>query len=170
MDSMEDISDNEWERQLFSCCASVEWVREMLEARPFADEEILIEQAETLWFNLSEDDWLEAFAGHAKIGDFATDEGIAGEDADPYGALRIGAQEQARVRQASQETLSELATYNKLYREKYGFIFIVCASGKSAGEILQLLKQRLHNDRLVELQNAAVEQNEIIKLRLEKLL
>jgi len=164
MDSMEDISDEQWQKELSSCCVSTRWVEQMLLARPFADEEILYEQAETIWFNLDEEDWLEAFDGHPKIGDVASL-----QKKYRYTAEQASS-EQASVELATDETIEELALYNEKYFKKFGFIFIVFATGKSAQQMLELLKERLENDPLTELQNAAVEQNEITKLRLEKLL
>lgn len=145
-----------------ACCSSSGWATGMVASRPFASMDELRERAEALWFVLGEDDFLEAFAGHPRIGDIETLR-------EKYAHTReLAAGEQSGAAGAGEEILAELKTGNDQYFEKFGFIFIVFATGKSAAEMLALLKERLPNDRARELENAAAEQNKITLLRLEK--
>jgi len=138
-----------------SCCGSKEWARRMEEARPFGDLPEPFDAADRIWRSLSEADWLEAFRAHPRIGERAA--GQAG-------------QEQSGTRGASPETLASLQRANREYEEKFGRIFLVCATGRSAEEMLALCRQRLHNDPREELRVAAEEQRKVTRLRLEKLL
>ena len=154
----------ELHQELFTCCSSMAWVENLAKKRPFQDMTHLISEAEKVWSSLGERDWLEAFAGHPQIGDVSTLE-------KKYAATSDWASsEQSGVGAASRETLLELADYNKKYLNKFGFIFIVCATGKSAQGMLDLLKGRIDNEREVELKIAAAEQFKITKIRLEKLI
>lgn len=133
-------------------------------AFPFSDRDALLQKADDVWNGLSESDWREAFAHHPKIGDveslkkkFATTASLASN-------------EQASVKQASQQTLQSLTRGNDAYEEKFGFIFIVCATGKSAEEMLRILQSRLPNNREEEIKIAAAEQAKITTLRLQKCL
>src|SRR5262245_11582483 len=135
----------------------------MAEARPFADNEELLETADRIWCSLGEEDWLEAFRAHPKIG-----EKKAAATQSP-GARNWSAEEQAGMTSASANTVAALAEGNREY-DRFGFIFIVCATGKSSDEMLTILNQRLQNDTETELQIAAQEQGRITRLRLEKLL
>ena len=147
----------------FSCCSSMSWVENLSKKRPFRDFTHLVDEAELVWNSLSKRDWLEAFAGHPLIGDLSTLKEKYGNTSD------WASGEQSGVDQASEEVLIELADYNKIYLKKFGFIFIVCATGKSANEMLELLKSRLENSLEDEIHIAASEQFKITKLRLEKL-
>ena len=114
--------------------------------------------------SLDRNDWLEAFRNHPKIGEKKA--------ADPVStqAREWSGQEQAGVASASQETVDSLATLNRAYEEKFGFIFIICATGKTSGEMLSTLRERLEHDPVDELPIAAAEQSKITALRLKKLL
>jgi 2-oxo-4-hydroxy-4-carboxy-5-ureidoimidazoline decarboxylase len=148
---------------LLNCCASPAWVEGMLARRPFADDKAVIGAAAEVWSGLGSSDWLEAFAAHPMIGDV---ESLRKK----YAATKkLAAVEQSGVADADEATLAELARLNREYRERFGFIFIVFASGKSAVEMLAMLKQRLEYPRDVELENAAAEQLKITQLRLQKL-
>jgi OHCU decarboxylase len=125
--------------------------------RPFSDTLQLLAAADEIWWGLRNDDWLEAFASHPQIGGNGS-------------AHRWSSQEQSGVQTAADETRRALALGNQRYLEKFGFIYIVCATGKSAEEMLQLLNQRISNDRETEIRIAAEEQSKITKLRLRKLL
>ena len=149
---------------LLQCCASETWVSRLLERRPFSGAEELREAADRAWRGLTEKDYLQAFAGHPKIGD------LNSLRARYAGTREFAAGEQSGVEGASDELIEELQRENRAYQEKFGFIFIVCATGKSAGEMLELLQQRLPNSREIELDNAVQEQRKIFLLRLEKLL
>ena len=154
----------EAERELLKCCGSTEWARALAAQRPFGEPRELAAAADEIWWSLGERDWLEAFAAHPKIGGkrAAREQGAQ--------SATWSEQEQSGARDAEQATLDELAEANRAYEEKFGHIFIVCATGKSADEMLALLRARLPNDAATELRNAAEEQSKITKLRLEKLL
>jgi OHCU decarboxylase len=145
------------------CCGSDRWCDEMESARPFESEATLIATAERIWWGLSEADWLEAFAAHPRIGD--VDSIRAGFATTAVCASR----EQSGALGASEEVLQDLARGNRQYEERFGYIFIVCASGKTAQEMLELLGQRLGNDAEVEIKLAAGEQMKITRIRLERI-
>jgi 2-oxo-4-hydroxy-4-carboxy-5-ureidoimidazoline decarboxylase len=152
------------ERALFSCCASRAWVAEMLERRPFASTDAVFLAAADAWAALARDDYLEAFAGHPKIG-----EDLAALRERFAKTAGWSSDEQAGVTGASDAVLEDLRRSNLSYHERFGYIFIVCATGKSAEEMLALLKVRLHHAPDHELAVAAAEQAKITHLRLEKL-
>ena len=161
---LNELPEPEARAEFFRCCGSPMWAQMMAGSRPFQDEEHLYGVAQEMWEDLSDNDRREAFSQHPRIGDrdalrkkFAT-----------TAAWATG--EQAKVAEASDAVLDALAKGNKDYEEKFGYIFIVCATGKSAEEMLEILNKRLSNDPLTELHEAAAEQAAITKLRLEKLL
>jgi OHCU decarboxylase len=148
---------------LTNCCASQTWVGAMLAARPYADDEAVEEAAEAAAARLTEQDWLEAFAAHPRIGDVDSLR-------QKYAATKsLAASEQSAVAAASEATLQELAKLNQEYADRFGFIFIVCATGKTADEMLAILKDRINHPRQRELLSAAAEQMKITHLRLKKL-
>lgn len=146
---------------LYSCCHCQSWAKQVAERRPFASLEKLLTTANCFWTGVEEAQILEAFSGHARIGDI-----------DLLRSRYAGraTQEQGQVLQASEAVIQGLYQLNKDYEAKNGFIFIVCASGKSAEEMLRLLQDRIDNPREVELQNGAREQGEITRLRIAKLI
>jgi 2-oxo-4-hydroxy-4-carboxy-5-ureidoimidazoline decarboxylase len=146
------------------CCVSERWIDGMLEERPYDSADALHTRADALWADLGEGDYLQAFEGHPKIGDVAS---LRAKYA-ASGALAAG--EQSGVSGADTALLERLARGNAEYEARFGFIFIVCASGKSAREMCDLLEARLHNPRQEELLIAAEEQRRILQLRLEKML
>ena len=150
--------------ELSKCCGSSTWVKNMLPFFPADDLVELLEDAEEQWWKCSKEDWKEAFAHHPKIGDV---ESVKKKFAS---TAQWASGEQSGVNTASQKTIEALAEGNKKYESKFGYIFIVCATGKSAGEMLEILESRLPNDPEDEIEIAADEQNKISKLRLEKLL
>lgn len=150
--------------ELERCCGSSEWVEQMLQFYPFQSPEQLLSLAEQVADQLAEDDWLEAFHHHPQIGDLDALKAKFAATAD------LAGNEQAGSVNASEATLEALAKGNQAYLEKFGFIFIVCATGKTADEMLALLQERLPHDRDTELRIAAGEQRKITRLRLEKLL
>ena len=152
------------EKELLNCCGSHEWTRRLAEQRPFASTEQLIQSAETFWFSLQPYDWLEAFRSHPKIGEKKSQQSTSAA------ALKWSEHEQSGVRDASQTTTQLLAQLNDEYEKKFGFIFIVCATGKSSDEMLSMLQHRIDNSPEQELLNAAHEQAKITQLRLTKLL
>lgn len=148
---------------LRKCCAAEKWIAGMLAARPFRDDAHLESTAADVWRSLSTDDWKEAFAAHPRIGDL---DSLRAKYAD---TKNWSAGEQSGVDAAADETLEQLAAGNDAYVEKFGYIFIVCATGKTAEEMLSLLKSRLDNKPDDEIRIAAEEQLKITQLRLRKL-
>lgn len=142
--------------QFRRCCASARWVNGMEQARPFADMDQLEKCADRVWASCSHEDWLEAFAAHPRIGD--------------QSGTRWSNQEQSGVSGVASTVLMDLFEANRAYQNKFGFIFIVCATGKSAAEMLQLLKRRIQNTPEEELKIATEQQRLITRLRLRKLL
>ena len=149
--------------QLMLCNTSVHWCDAMAKARPFANEAAILASAELIWSKSSIDDYLQAFEGHPEIGDVST------LRKKYQNTKKIAGHEQSGLDHASEQTLLDLSNGNKAYKLKFGFIFIVCASGKTADEMLLLLHKRLLNSRDTELQIAAAEQAKITHLRLKKL-
>jgi len=152
-------------RALFQqCCTSEEWLTRMLHSIPYSDASELKAAADKNWENMDEADYLQAFDGHPKIGNVSSLK-------EKYASTKaLASGEQSSVNSASDEVINRLALENKNYEEKFGFIFIVCASGKSAEEMLNLLETRLPNDRSTELANAREEQRKIFQIRIEKIL
>jgi len=146
------------------CNTSERWCKNMEKSRPFLSVELLKKQADEHWGESKEEDLLQAFEGHPEIGDVSTLR-------EKYrNTEKLAGHEQSGVNTATENTLQSLAQGNKDYKEKFGFIFIVCASGKSADEMLALLLERLPNTREQELENAAEEQRKITQIRINKLL
>ena len=150
--------------ELTKCCGSKNWVNKMVSAFPFTNLQNFFDTAELAWKQCAQQDWLEAFTHHPKIGDI---DSLKKKFAS---TSELAANEQSGVNTATENIIKELAEYNRKYAEKFGYIFIVCATGKSAGEMLSLLKQRYENDPAKEIQIAMNEQNKITQLRLKKLL
>lgn len=150
--------------ELLKCCGSARWAERMAAARPFDDVNSMLERADKIWWELDEEDWLEAFSHHPKIGEKRAAVVQSKE------AARWSEQEQSASSAAAEETRSELLALNRAYEERFGFIFIVCATGKTGEGMLALLKERLRNDTDTELRIAAEEQRRITHLRLRKLL
>jgi 2-oxo-4-hydroxy-4-carboxy-5-ureidoimidazoline decarboxylase len=149
---------------LATCCGAKVWIEKMIEIFPVANEQTLLNEAEKKWYECNEKDWREAFTHHPKIGDIdSLKEKFASTSKWAEG-------EQAGVKQTSTEVLEALSKGNKKYEEKFGYIFIVCATGKSAEEMLDLLQARLPNKAEDEIKIAMAEQSKITKLRLQKLL
>lgn len=148
---------------LESCCGSHAWVQGMLARRPFGTLTHVLDAADELWWSLGPDDWREAFDHHPRIGEQTS--------AAPQGdaARAWSSDEQRGVTAAAAATRQALADGNREYEGRFGHIFLVCATGKSAGEMLALLRARLSNDPATELRVAAGEQSKITRLRLEKL-
>lgn len=147
-----------------SCCGSIRWAEAMAAGRPYADPASLLLAADRAWAGTRAGDWLEAFRHHPRIGDRKALE------ARFAGTRSWSAGEQGGVATADASVLDALAEGNQAYEARFGHVFLVCASGKAAGEMLDLLRRRLHNAPEAELQVAAAEQAKITRLRLEKLL
>ena len=158
------LDSSEAAAQFNLCCGATNWIKIMNQSRPFQNKKELFQKAESIWLSLSSEDWLEAFTHHPKIGN------INSLRKKFQNTKSISKNEQSGVNNATESTLKNLAESNQLYKDKFGFIFIVCATGKSAEEMLVLLKERLENDPKAELLTAAEEQNKITQLRLGNLL
>ncbi len=149
---------------LLACCGSARWAAEVAALRPFWDVGQLLRIAGRVWRELPREDWLEAFRAHPKIGESEA-ERETGEE-----ARRWSESEQAGARASSADTLAQLAEANREYERRFGFIFIVCAAGRTADEMLADLRARLANDPETELRVAAEEQWRITALRVKKFL
>ncbi len=149
---------------LLRVCGSRRWVDEMLSARPFTGIPDLFESADRIWEALDKTDRLEAFAAHPRIGDVESIKKKFASTADWASA------EQAGVRNADTRLLEELAEKNRDYETRFGYIFIVCATGLGADAMLSRLRERLGNAPEDELRIAAREQAKITRIRLEKML
>jgi OHCU decarboxylase len=156
LDALNRLDDVTLARQLHRCCGSSAWVQGILAARPFRTHFDLRDAADRVWQALLPIDWMEAFAAHPRIGEHAASGWAAGE--------------QAAARGARATTLEELAAANRAYAARFGHLFVVCATGKTAEEMLALLRDRLDHDADTELAVAAEEQRKITRLRLDKLL
>ena len=149
----------EAEHSLLSCCASKTWARTLAANRPYPTREALLEASTNLWFTLLEKDWLEAFAHHPRIG----------ETRSPTNAFFTHSEsEQSTAQQTISNIADELADLNLAYEQKFGFLYIVFARGRTAPELLTLLKSRMLNNRTAELHEAALQQDLITRLRLER--
>jgi len=152
------LSREEAEALLYSCFAHRDWAARVAASRPFQDRSALLASAESAWSSLGRADWLEAFAAHPRIGDRGGHAPATSE------------REQSKVMAASHETLTAIAEENRRYEDRFGHVFLIAASGRSAEEILQSLRQRIANDPEKELSVAAAEQRKITQLRLDELL
>jgi OHCU decarboxylase len=149
------------EVQILACGGSKRWAHEMAARRPFKDEAALMAASDETWRSLKEADWIEAFNSHPRIGESKTQGGT-------QSSVAWSRQEQEKVTEAGDAVKIALAEGNRTYEEKFGRIFIVCATGKSAPEILEILQRRLGHDVATELHEAAEQQRQITQLRLKK--
>ncbi len=163
LESLNAWPPDEASQEFLKCCGSARWANAMTARRPFETLGDLMRSASDVWRTLEESDWLEAFRSHPKIGEKKATAEVSTQ------SQKWSGQEQAGVHDANQDTIDALAQLNREYEEKFGFIFIVCATGKSADEILAILRERLRNDIDAELPIAAAEQAKITELRLKKL-
>ncbi len=144
------------ESELRACCASRKWSEAVAAGRPYKSWDALVEKSDRVWTSLAPEDWNEAFLAHPRIG-------------EQKPGARWTAQEQSGTGGSSDETMRALAAGNRAYEQKFGRVFLVCATGRSAAEMLANLTERMNNDPRKELQAAAEEQRKITRLRLEKL-
>jgi allantoicase len=151
-------------KTLLDCCGSITWADQMISRRPFAEDSELFESAEKIWAQLDPKEWLRAIRHHPPIGSKRRNSKQSGT------ARKWSAGEQSAAQTSSPETLAVLHAANQAYHATFGYVFLICATGKSGDEILQSLRQRLANDPETELRVAAEEMRKIIRLRLEKLL
>jgi OHCU decarboxylase len=156
------LRPNEAESTLMDCCGSARWAASVALRRPYATSEALEKAADSIWWNLDRGDWLEAFSHHPQIGD----KPASGSES----ARQWAEGEQTGARAATEDVKARLARANRAYFEKFGYIYIVCATGKTAEGMLAILNQRLQNDPPSEISIAAEQQRLITRIRLEKLL
>ena len=149
------LSDEQARAELQRCCGARQWVDAMLAARPFVHDAELLASAERVWWRLGRVDWLEAFAHHARIGEGAGD--------------AWSRREQAGMDGAGEDTRRALAQGNRDYEKRFGYVFLICATGKTAEQMLEALRGRLMHDPATELRIAAGEQASITRLRLDNL-
>jgi 2-oxo-4-hydroxy-4-carboxy-5-ureidoimidazoline decarboxylase len=161
---LNELASDEARKELLKCCGATRWAETVERERPYTSLEQLIGNANNAWWSLDEADWLEAFRSHPKIGERKAVNAVSAQ------SQQWSAHEQQGVQNAAPAAVEKLARLNVDYEKKFGFIFIVCATGKSTDEILALLEQRLPNDVSEELPIAAAEQAKITELRLRKLL
>ena len=164
LDQLNALAPEDAEERFRGCCGTAWWARQMEACRPFESENQLHDTADAIFDEMAEGHWLEAFAAHPKLGD------VASLRMKFVGNKDWSAGEQAGVNDADEAVLQDLAAGNAAYEDRFGYIFILCASGLSAAEMLGSLTQRLRNDPAAEAPLAAAEQRKITHLRLEKLL
>jgi 2-oxo-4-hydroxy-4-carboxy-5-ureidoimidazoline decarboxylase len=157
------LPDHEAGMLLQSCCGATAWVQAMIAQRPFHTLQRLFDAAESIWWLLTPDDWREAFDHHPRIGERSS---VASQTET---ARAWSAAEQGGASAAGDATRQALVDGNREYEAKFGHIYLVCATGKSAEELLAILRDRLWNDPVTEMRVAAREQVKITRLRLEKL-
>ena len=148
--------------EILPCCGSGAWAHAMAGRRPILDEAALLATSDEVWKSLSEFDWMEAFRSHPRIGESHPPASSSARSAAWSG------EEQLRAGTATKHVKSALAEANRVYEQRFGRIFIVCANGKSAPEILEILRRRLHNDDTTELHEGTEQQRQITCLRLKK--
>jgi 2-oxo-4-hydroxy-4-carboxy-5-ureidoimidazoline decarboxylase len=156
------LPEMEAEEEILPCCGSQHWAQELTRLRPFATPQELFEASDRVWLGLAPEDWDEAFRSHPRIG----------QRKAPAGATKQSAawsrEEQNGIDEESAATLAELVRGNEEYEARFGRVFLVCATGKSAAEMLEMLKIRLQNDPTTELHEVAEQQRQITQLRLRK--
>jgi OHCU decarboxylase len=156
------LRQQEAEREILACCGSTAWAAAMASRRPMSEEAAVLAAADDIWCALGEEDWLESFRSHPRIGETRAEKRVAAQSS------AWSEQEQQKATAADEAVLAALKWGNREYEEKFGRIFVVCATEKSAGKILEILRGRLHNDAAAELQQAAEEQRKIMHIRMKK--
>ena len=146
---------------LLSCCAAQRWAETLVSQRAFVNEVALFSAADESWSTMKVGDWMQAFRAHPRIGERKVEH--ATEQSKHWSG-----QEQSSVDQAHAGILAELAAGNRQYEEQFGFTYIICATGKSAEEMLHILRRRLNSDRDTELHEAVEQQRQIMQIRLRK--
>jgi OHCU decarboxylase len=146
---------------MLACCGARRWAEAMVGLRAYSSVESLSLTADEVWSTMEEPDRMEAYAAHPRIGDRSA------PSASSVSAA-WSQQEQSSMRGAAQQVLTDLAEGNRQYEERFGFTYIVCAAGKSAEQMLAILKRRLTNEREAELREAAEQQRQIMQVRLGK--
>jgi OHCU decarboxylase len=162
LDEFDALPSARAESVLMDCCGSARWAASVASRRPYVTVEALHKAADAIWWKLDRADWMEAFSHHPQIGD----KPASGSES----ARQWAEGEQTGARAATEEVKTRLARANRAYFEKFGYIYIVCATGKTAEGMLAILNQRLQNDLPSELSIAAEQQRLITRIRLDKLL
>ena len=145
---------------VLACCGSHEFADALVRARPFANADALLAAADNIWWSLGESDWLEAFACHPRIGESAAN------SSRQFSAWSV--EEQSTARSGANTALDSISEKNREYEARHGFIYIVCASGKSADELLTVLDRRIGNPTEHEIREAAEQQRQITHIRIRK--
>jgi OHCU decarboxylase len=161
---LDEMPESSAAEMLADCCGSSRWVSEMIAARPFGSIEAVFSAADRIWRSLSASDWVEAFEHHPRIGERAS--AIAQGERGAEWSSR----EQAGIERAGSDRRKALAAVNQEYEQRFGYIYIVCATGKTPEEMLEIARTRLRNAAGAEVRVAAEEQRKITRLRLQKLL
>lgn len=156
------IESEEAATEILPCCGSLVWAERIAARRPFAGMKELLESAKEIWLALRVADWIEAFESHPRIGESRPSAGTSAQSRE------WSSEEQRKVAEGDAAVKTALAEGNRKYEERFRRIFIVCATGKSPGEILEILRRRLQNDEATELRLVAAEQMEIMQIRLRK--
>lgn len=159
-----DAEPRQAKKALLACCGSEVWAEAMVDGRPYPAPDDLFRAAEDTWFLLPQDEWLEAFKHHPRIGERDLSRSQYAATADH------SAREQAGMAAATDEQRREFETLNERYERRFGHVFLICASGRSPGNMLDQIRRRLDNDAHTELHNAAAEQARITRIRLERML
>ena len=161
LDAWNEADENSATEAIYACCGARHWAIQMVKLRPIANIAELSEAADRIWATMGEADWMEAFASHPRIGERKSSSRSGQSTA-------WSQQEQSGTTNASNAVLQKLAEGNAVYEQRFGFTYIVCATGKSADEMLATLERRLANDRVAELKEAAEQQRQIMQIRLGK--
>jgi 2-oxo-4-hydroxy-4-carboxy-5-ureidoimidazoline decarboxylase len=148
--------------EILPCCGSNAWAKGLAMKRPVQDKDSLLATSDAVWGSLGEKDWLEAFQSHPRIGESRAEQTATAQSS------AWSEQEQQKAAAADEAMKNALKWGNREYELKFGRIFIVCATGKSASEILEILRRRLQNDPATELRQAAEEQRQIMHIRIRK--
>ena len=149
-------------QEALPCCGSRTWAAAIASCRPIADEAALIEASTSIWLALPEEAWQEAFDSHPRIGQSLPQTSATEE------SLRLSALEQRAALSQDETIRLALKEANHRYEQKFGRIFIVCATGKTSAEILSILEKRMKNDAATELREAAEQQRQITEIRLHR--
>lgn len=165
LQKMARMGDEELRAHLLVCCHAAKWADKLVQEKPFGSREELMQRSSDIWLTMEDSDLMEAFAAHPKIGEQSLKEKFGTNQHSQWASV-----EQAGVQGADDQVLKDLADLNEKYHEKFGYVFLICATGKTAQQMLDLLKGRIEHTAHPELRIAAGEQNKITTIRLDKLL
>lgn len=158
IDRLNGLSRRALIKELLLVCHSLRWAERVTDARPYVDQQQLLDQADHVWQELDPADWLEALHGHPRIGE------------DGGSSREFSTAEQSGMAEADDAVRAAIADGNRLYEATFGHVFLISAAGRSPQDILGNLQARLHNEATLEVQIAAQEHRRITRLRLQKLL